>query len=175
MRKSRAYFLVIAISLASIVLEGCAGISAADIKTQSVLHTGVTQVTAEQFVTISKNGVEIACPMDWSPSSDSDPRMVYEVSRSSNIRLTVAIMDALPATYYDGLVNQGAVQKTVIAGNTAYQNELTYPYGNYQLTNECITIVHQGKACHVMFLCDTGLRDSLQPVLQHVLDSIQFS
>ena len=80
----------------------------------------------------------------------------------------------MPLSYYDGLVAQGAVTSATVAGQTAYENELTYPWGDHQLTSKCITIVKGNKACHIMFLCDTSTLGDFLPVADYVANSVRF-
>ena len=67
----------------------------------------------------------------------------------------MAVLSALPLSYYDGLVTQGIVTETTVHGYPTYMNDYTYPYQNHQLTTKCITVVQGNKACHIMILCDT--------------------
>lgn len=127
---------------------------------------------SEQFDVVDKDGVKIACPRNW--LSQSDPNLVYGVSLTDYIRIVVAVLDAQPQTYYEGLVSQGTVIRTLVAGYTAYRNDYTYPYGDYQLISECITVVNDNKACHIMILCDASVLSSFQPVFDYVMNSLKW-
>ena len=104
----------------------------------------------------------------------SDPRLVFQVSLLDTIRITVGVLEAMPQSYYDGLVAQGAVTSATVAGQTAYENELTYPWGDHQLASKCITIVKGNKACHIMFLYDTSTLGDFLPVADYVANSVRF-
>lgn len=132
-----------------------------------------TGVEPEQFSLVSKDGVEIACPKNW--HSESQPDLVYCVSRSDYIRITVAVLSALPQNYYDGLVAQGTVTKTLVHGYPTYKNDYTYPYQNHQLITKCITVVQGSEACHIMILCDVNVLAIFEPTFEYVLNSLAFT
>ncbi len=129
-------------------------------------------VLTTQFHTVVKDGVEVLCPDGWNPTHDDS--LVYMVSLLQTIRITVGVTVAMPMSYYDHLVINGNVIRTLVAGYPTYKNNYTYPYGNSQLTTECVTIVNGNKACHFMFLCDTSLLNVYEPVFNHILDNVRF-
>ncbi len=130
-------------------------------------------VQQTQYYLITKDGVEIARPDDWYSTSD-DSALIYQVSRADTIRITVGVTNALPLSYYDGLVNNRNVTRTSISGYIAYRNDYTYPYNGNQLKTECVTIVQGAKACHLMFLCDVSVLGFFEPVFNEVLHSVKF-
>ena len=150
-------------------LAGCAPAST-PVQTPATVQP--LSVSRDQFRVVEKDGVAIACPRDW--HEDPDPNLVYGVSRSDTVRIIVAVLDALPASYYEGLAARGTVTRTTIAGCPAYRNDYTYPFGNYELTTRCITVVDGGKACHIMVLCDVAVMGAFAPTFQYVLDSLKF-
>jgi len=154
-----------------IVLAGCAH-PLAQPGTSAPAATPTSALPGTQFVLVTKSGIEIACPFSW--QLDSDPALVYGAHLDSTTRIIVAVLDALPESYYEGLVSSGAIRRTAIAGCLAYQNDYVYPLGSQELISRCITIVQGEKACHVMFLCDTTRLSDIQPVLDAVLASVKF-
>jgi len=131
-----------------------------------------SQPLPEQFTMVSNEGVEIACPKYW--HSEPDPNIVYCVSRSNYIRITAVALPALSQSYYDGLVKLKTVTETTVHGYPTYMNEYTYSYENHQLTTECITLVHVGRACHIMILCDVSMLNTFEPTFEYVLNSVKF-
>jgi hypothetical protein len=127
-----------------------------------------------QFGLVSKDGIEIACPRYWHSDSDTDPDLVYCVSRSDYIRLTVAVLPALQHSYYEGLVTQGTVTEIALHGFPVYINEYKYPYDNHQMITKCITAVEGNNACHIMILCDVSLLGVFEPTFEYVLNSLSF-
>ena len=160
--------------IAAVIMAGCSSGPRDRVQEDSGAIQRPPQVEPGEFAAITKDGIEIACPMAWSLDPDSDPRLVFQVSRLNTIRLTVGVLDAQPQSYYDGLVAQGTVTRTTIAGQTAYENDLTYPWDDHQLTSKCITIVKGSKACHIMFLCDTSRLADYLPVAEYVANSVIF-
>ena len=134
-----------------------------------------SQTVRQGFTLVSRCGVQVACPKDWRSETDPDPRLVFQVSQDENTMITVAVLDALPLSYYEGLVSQGSVTRTTVAGQLAYVNESTYPDGNRHLTSICVSIIEGDKACHIMFLCNASARDALTPVLDEVSNSVIFT
>jgi len=156
------------LAMALIGLAACASLSASVAVSSQPPPTPLS----EQFDVISKDGVEIAFPKYW--HSDPQADLVYCVSRSDTIRITVAVLSALPQSYYDGLVAQRAVTKTTVHGYSTYMNEYAYPYEGHQLTTKCITVVQGDEACHIMILCDTSVLGAFEPTFQYVLNSLKF-
>jgi len=132
----------------------------------------ITGPPPAQFTIISRDGVEIACPKDW--QSDPDQSLVYCVSRSDYIRITVAVLSAFSQDYYEALVKQATVAETSVHGYTAYVNNYAYAYQGHSLITRCITIVQGEKACHIMILCDSSMLAVFEPIFDYVLDSFQF-
>jgi len=129
-------------------------------------------VSADQFEIINKDGITIARPMSW--RTVDEPETIYCVRRSDYIRITVAVLDALPLDYYDTLAAGGTVKKSMVNGSPVYMNEYTYPYQNHLLTTECITVVNGSRACHIMILCENCVMTAFQPTFTYVLDSLNF-
>ncbi len=166
--------LFLAVAVAALFVAACSPGPRQGAQEASVGARHSTQVQSSEFAIVSKDGIEIACPTAWSLDPGTDPRLVFQVSRLDTIRLTVGVLDALPQSYYDGLVAGGTVTRTTIAGQTAYENDLTYPWGGRELTSRCITIVKGSKACHIMFLCDTSALADYLPVAEYVANSVTF-
>lgn len=155
-----------------IILAGCA---ADGTMTTSPINStqGPLPVQPDQFNTVVKDGVEIACPKDWS-SYSSDPGLFYGVCRLDTIRIVIGILPALSQSYYDGLVAQGTVNRITTGVYPAYRNDYTYNLNGLQMTSICVTAVSGDKACHFMFLCDTAAIEDYQPVFDYVLNSLKF-
>ncbi len=166
--------LFVAVTMAMLLVAGCSAGPRQGAQEASVAARRPTQVQSSEFAMVSKDGIQIACPTAWSLAPGTDPGLVFQVSRLDTIRITVGVLDALPQSYYDGLVAQGKVTRTTIAGQTAYENDLTYPWGGHELTSRCITIVKGSKACHIMFLCDTSALADYLPVAEYVANSVIF-
>ncbi len=126
-----------------------------------------------QFSIVSKDGIEIACPNDW--QTETDRNLVYCASCGGTRRITVAVLDSLPTNYYEGLVAQGTVIRTVIAGYLSYRNDYTYQLEGTDLISQCITLLDGNKACHVMFLCDMSALETYKSVFDYILNSIKFT
>ncbi len=154
-----------------IILPACAPDGA--MKTLPVDSTRPSPVQADQFNTIVKGGVEIACPKDWSTYS-TDPCLFYGVCRLNTIRIVTAILPALSQSYYDGLVAQGTVNLITTGAYPAYRNDYTYNLNGLPVTSICVTAISGGEACHFMFLCDTAALADYQPVFDYVLGSLKF-
>ena len=129
-------------------------------------------VSADQFETISKNGVAIACPKSW--RSIDEPESIYCVRHNDYIRISVVVVEALPLDYYETLAAEGTVKKSTVNGNPLYRNDYTYAYQNHLLTTECITVVNGNRACHIMILCETDAITVFQPTFTYVLNSLNF-
>jgi hypothetical protein len=166
--------VLLAVTTAALVAAGCSAGVRDGVQEPTAATQRSSRVQEGEFTTVTKDGIEIACPTAWSVNPGTDPRLVFQASRLDTIRITVGVLDALPQSYYDALLAQGTVTRTTIAGQTAYQNELTYTWGDNQLTSKCITIVQGNKACHIMFLCDTSALDDYGPVADYVAHSVRF-
>ena len=134
-------------------------------------------VQPDQFNTVSKDGVEIACPKHWQTYS-TDPSLVYGVYRTETIRIVIGVLPAADQSLYDDLVKQGTeyatVYRTTVADYVAYRIDSTYSWNGHQLTNWCITALNEGKACHFMILCDTSMMAAYAPIFEYVLSSLKF-
>lgn len=149
-----------------------AGCTQSQMQTDPLNNQTPSVPLSEQFDVVSKDGVEIACPKYWHP--ESDPSLIYCVSRSDYIRITVAALPALQQSYYGGLVKLKTVTETMVHGYPTYMNEYSYPYENHQLTTKCITMVQGGRACHIMILCDVSMLSAFEPTFEYVLNSVKF-
>jgi hypothetical protein len=164
--------LTVILTTLLIILAGCA----TDVTPAAqILNTPPPPLIAQpdQFYAVTKDGVEIACPKHWQTYS-SDPSLIYGVSRADTIRIVIGILPAASLSYYDGLVTQGAVYRTTIAGCPAYRNDYTYFWSGHQITNICVSVIQANKACHFMFLCDTSEMAAYQPIFEYVLNSLKF-
>jgi hypothetical protein len=126
----------------------------------------------EVFGSVTGDGVVVDSPENW--SAITDPALIYGVSKSEYIRITVAVLPAQPQDYYASLVSQGTVNQTMLNGKQEYQNDYVYPYNGHQMVSRCVTIVNGSTACHVMILCDTELLTFYAPVFQHIINSVEF-
>jgi hypothetical protein len=155
------------------VLVSLAGCTAKQPTTLALANRDLLQPLSDQFSLVNKDGVEIACPNHWLPQSD--PNVVYCVSRSDYIRITVAVLSALPQSYYDELVAQGTVTETMVHGYPTYMNQNAYPYQDHQMINKCMTVVDGSQVCHIMILCDASLLQTFEPTFDYVLNSLNFA
>ncbi len=172
--KSRIVLLVSVLCLGA-GLIGCG--SASPPAAELAVPAAQTLAQTERYVVVAKDGIEVACPEDWPPQPDSgsDPGLLYSVSHSPYIRITVAVLAALPNSYYEGLVSAGTVTRVEVNGYPTYENQYQYDYSGSKLISLCYT-VHQGpKVCHIMVLCDVQLLDAYTPVFQYVLNSVKFT
>jgi hypothetical protein len=154
------------------ILTGCSAAPAAP----AALFTQTSSPAAAQsgqFSVVDKDGVQIACPKSWS-TDETDPSLVYKVSRAEFIRITVGVLPAQPQDFYDSLVSAGTVQQIKISGYPGYRNEYRYDYRGSQLVSVCYTAVQGDTACHIMTLCDVELESAFQPVFDYVLNSLRF-
>ena len=160
------------VTLAVILTAGCTARGTMTTSTPNLTQPRQA-VQPDQFISVVKDGVEIACPKDWYTYS-TDPNLFYGVYRLDTIRIVIGIVLALSQSYYDGLVTQGTVQRIAIGGYPAYRNDYTYTLSGRKVTNICVTAVSGNRACHFMFLCDTEALDDYQPVFNYVLNSLKF-
>ncbi len=160
-------FVTVLIILPACVPDGTMTTSPADSTQRSL------PVQPDQFDTVVKDGVEIACPKDWYTYS-TDPGLFYGVCRLDTIRIVIGTLPALSQSYYDGLVTQGTVNRITTGAYPAYRNDYTYTLNGRQVTSICVTAVSGDKACHFMFLCDTAALEDYQPVFDYVLNSLKF-
>lgn len=131
------------VAFLAIMFTGLAGCAGSQPTPAQVTFKGVSRPLSEQFDMVNKDGVEIACPKQW--HSAPDPSLVYCVSRSDYIRITVGVLSAFPQSFYDGLVKRGTVTESVLHGYSTYMNEYPYDYQNHQLISRCITVIEGGR------------------------------
>ncbi len=151
------------------ILPGCLGDSAAAAKNQSVVATASQPGS---FITLQKDGIQIACPADW--QSQPIPNAVFSISQGEHMRITTAVLPALPLSYYEGLADQGTVNRTVVSGYLAYRSTYVYSYNGIELETECVSLLEGDKACHIMSVCATQDMASFEPVFDRVLNSVKF-
>ncbi len=156
---------------ATIMLTGCVSAS------NPITTLGFNQVPQatqpDQFYLITRDGVEIACPKNWQTYS-SDSSLLYGVCRGETIRIITGVLPAASPDFYDDMAAQGTVFRTIISGNVAYRNDYAYTWDGHELTNICVTMIKGDKACHFMFLCDTSILSTYQPIFDYVLNSLKF-
>jgi hypothetical protein len=158
---------------ASILATGGCKAEAATLPPSSTNGLTGNQLALTSFSIVNAGGISIARPSGW--LIDTSNGVIYQAERTSYIRVTVAVIPALPIAYYDNLVTQGTVSRSTIAGCPAYRNDYTYPNNGYTLTTTCLTIVNGTIACHIMTLCDSSVLPAFQPVFDYIANSLMFN